>query len=71
MTRLSQDFFVVVPGSVYPETLTAGTEVSGRLAQMAAACGVLEATDAKAKKAPKAAQRAPEKQAVMNAPETK
>ena len=77
MPKLSSDFFAVIPGRVYPETLPAGTEVDGKLAEMARACGVLEGSApavVEAPAAPKArkdARKAPEKQAFTAAPENK
>lgn len=75
MPKLSSDFFAVIPGRVYPETLPAGTEVSGELADMARACGVLECTAPAVietpAKARKAVRKAPENQAFKSAPETK
>ena len=69
MPKLAKDFFVVVPGKIHPETLPAGADVEGELAEIAAACGVLE--DGEPSKARKAARRAPETQAFTAAPETK
>lgn len=77
MPKLAKDFRVVVPGRVYPETLPAGTEVDGKLAEMARACGVLEGSAPAVVEAPaapkarKAARKAPEKQAFTAAPENK
>lgn len=63
MQILKEDFQVVVPGEIYPRTLKAGEEVSGRVAEMAAACGKLETS--------KAIRKAPENKAHRRAPETK
>lgn len=72
MPKLAKPFYVVAPGSVFPQTLPVGAEVSGALAAAAASRGLLEV---EAPAAPaggrKAARRAPENQAHARAPETK
>lgn len=70
MRKLKEDFQVVFPGEVYPRKLNAGDEVPEAVAEIAAACGVLEGSEP-AKPARKAHRRAPETQAFTAAPETK
>lgn len=72
MTTLARDFEVVFPGEIHPRALKAGDEVPAEVAAIAAACGVLNDTPAApAADAPKAARRAPRRQAFSGAPETK
>lgn len=63
MPKITKSFEAVRPGNVYPETIPAGEEVEGRLAEIAEQLGVLEAPP------PKAA--APKTKAVKAAPENK
>jgi len=67
MPKISRSFEAVRPGDVYPSTIPVGEEVTGRLAEIAAALGALEAApvapvQASIAKAPsnRAAKRAPE-----------
>lgn len=64
MSRTTRAFNAVAPGEIYPKTIEAGTEVEGRLAEIAAQLGALE-VEAKPKAAPKtkAIKAAPENKA--------
>jgi hypothetical protein len=68
MAKASREFEAVRPGDVYPSTIAVGEELTGRLAEIAAQLGALEAapvappTKMSMAKAPsnRAAKRAPE-----------
>lgn len=70
MAKVARSFDAVRPGNVYPETIAVGEEVTGRLAEIAAQIGALEAAPV-----PPAAQvsvaKAPSTRAARKAPETK
>ncbi|WP_145396001.1 hypothetical protein [Paracoccus sulfuroxidans] len=69
MPKLKEDFYVVVPGKIYPETIPAGTAVDGELAEIAAACGKIDRLSGPARNG--RARKAPENQAQSGAPEIK
>lgn len=50
--KTTKEFTAVRPGNIYPETIPAGEEVEGRLAEIAVALGAAE-TPAKTTKAVK------------------
>lgn len=60
MPKVATSFDAVRPGDVYPTRISAGETVEGRLAEIAAALGALEAPAGKTAPANKAAKRAPE-----------
>lgn len=63
MSKTTKEFQAVRPGNVYPETIPAGEEVEGRLAEIAEQLGALGKRKAKT--------AAPENKAVEAAPENK
>lgn len=63
MTKVSIAFEAVRPGDVYPSTIPVGEEVSGRLAEIAAALGALHAASVTKPPSNRAAKRAPETKA--------
>lgn len=67
MNKIARSFDAVRPGDVYPSTVQVGEEVTGRLAEIAAALGALEPV------APVQASiaKAPSNRAAKRAPETK
>lgn len=72
MPIVSKAFKAVRPGDIYPSTIAEGEEVSGRLAEIAAALDCLE-RPAPQKTAPEkqAAKAAPANKAAKAAPESK
>ena len=42
MPVLAHDFFAVLPGNAYPETIPAGSAIDGELAEIAGSLGLLE-----------------------------
>jgi hypothetical protein len=60
MAKVAREFQAVRPGNVYPETIAVGEEVTGRLAEIAAALDALEGAETTPVKATRAAKRAPE-----------
>lgn len=62
MPKTSKAFDAVAPGEIYPKTIPAGTEVEGRLAEIAEHIGALEVEVKPARKT-KAIKAAPENKA--------
>jgi hypothetical protein len=58
MPKTTKAFQAVRPGNVYPDTIAAGEEVEGRLAEIAEAVGAVEAE--KTPRKTKAMKAAPE-----------
>jgi len=52
MAKLTKAIKAVLPGEIYPTTLEAGTEVEGRVAEIAEAMGALGKSTKAVKKAP-------------------
>lgn len=63
MAKVTRAFDAVRPGNVYPETIAVGEEVTGRLAEIAAALDALEGTATTPVKATRATRKAPETKA--------
>lgn len=70
MAKASREFEAVRPGDVYPSTIQAGEELTGRLAEIAAQIGALEAAPV-APPAKVSMAKAPSNRAARKAPETK
>ena len=63
MVKTNKEFKAVKPGEVYPSTIAAGTEVEGRLAQIAAQLNAVEVPAQKSAPKRKAHKGAPENKA--------
>jgi hypothetical protein len=64
MTKTTKAFHAVRPGKIYPETIPAGEDVDGRLAEIAVQLGCLDQEKPKAAPKTKAATKgAPENKA--------
>lgn len=70
MAKVSTAFEAVRPGDVYPSTIAVGEEVTGRLAEIAAQLGALEAAPV-VPPAKVSMAKAPSNRAARKAPETK
>ena len=71
MQKLTADLTIVVPGDVYPTNLEAGTEVSGRVAEVAARLGLLEGVEPVRLTKPDPTPHGRETAAMVAAPEAK